>query len=933
MHTARRSAVLIAIAAFCVLSGALLAGAGAWLILLGGSWYYLACGLTLVVVSVLLYRRSRLALWVYALLVLATLAWSLWEVGLDWWPLAARGDVVFVLGLFLLLPPVVRSLSGQVDVRKQSNISVASNGMPINANAPAARYGAASLALAGALGMFLAVAVASWFVDVNQTENHLLAEAAPPVAFSGDIPDGDWHAYGRTGYGQRYSPLNQITPENISQLELVWQYKTGGLPRKGDSTETLFEVTPLKIGNHLYFCIPHQLVIALDATTGKEVWRYDPKIEAKLAQQRLTCRALAYYVGDHRFGADDALVLKGLLPENTRAPATPLEMGPPEVSSPSEAGVVAAGSIEAAMAADERLAFSQPRDPAPSAPGQPVAADNGQVAEVCDAMLFMATADARVIALDPKSGAVCKAFGGGTGQINLWANMPSTSITLDSNSNPNLNPNPNPNPNSNTSLYPSSSASPSPIPSPSPVLQRGYSSLPIAVTDSLIIVGSMVRDDVPSTETSGVIRAFDVKTGGLVWNWETGNPDETRPIAPEQTYTAGSLNSGAVFSVDSRLGMVYVPMGNARPDQWGAKGDDNTAYFSSSVVALDLGTGRVRWVFQAVQYGLWNDGLTAQPSLVDLDIDGKTVPVLVQPTKQGELFVLNRATGKLLHPDTAQPAPQAAQKSDGVHARQPASALSMGPPELSGASMWGVTLFDQLACRIAFHSLRYDGRFTPPSTQGSLMYPGDFGASNWGNVAIDPQRQVVLATPTYLAHISRLVPRRDGTGNYVAEIGRTQNNLSGPNTDLNAHYVVQQSPFTSPLGIPCNQPPWGAVGAVDLTTGKIVWMHRNGMAGKASSLPFTLPLSLGVPNPSGPTMTASGVAFLSGTFDYYVRAYDARTGEALWKDRLAVGSRASPITYLGRDGRQYVVVVAGAGGNPGAKTADETVRAYALPQQ
>lgn len=886
MHTAKRSVVLIAVAVFCILSGVLLVGAGGWLIALGGSWYYLACGLVLVAVSVLLYRRSRIALWLYALLVLATLVWSWWEVGLDWWPLAARGDVVFVLGLFLLLPPVVRALSEQPDPDQQDGAPIAPGGAGRLADARATGYGAAGFTLAGVLAVFLVVAVASWFVDLHQIEGRLAAAPAQPAGYSEDIPDGEWHAYGRTGYGQRYSPLSQITPENVSQLELAWHYETGDLPEKGDPTETTFEVTPLKIGDFLYLCTPHQSVIALDATTGKEVWRYDPKIQGKLALQHLTCRGLSYFSGEQGLSAHDATQTTSALPKNIETVAAQSKADAVGSASPSEAGVVAAGSVEADMAADERAMFSQPRDPAPPAPGQPVAARDGPVVEVCDTMLFMPTADGRIIALDPKSGAVCKAFGGGTGQINLWANMP----------------------NVNPGGY--------------------YSTSPVVVTDSLIIVGGTVLDNVSTSETSGVIRAFDVKTGGLVWNWDSGNPDETRPIAPDETYVANSPNSWSISSVDTRLGMVYVPMGNAPPDQWGAKRDDNTEHFSSSVVALDLKTGQVRWVFQTVHHDLWDYDVPAQPCLIDLNVNGKTVPVLVQPTKQGEVFVLNRATGKPLLPVTEQPAPQGAQKDDRVHPTQPVSALSFSPPPLTGASMWGVTMFDQLACRIAFHSLRYEGRFTPPSTQGSLIYPGNFGVFNWGGVAVDPQRQVVFATPTYLAFVSRLVPRQDDSTLYVQENGQPENSLPALNENFGAPYAVQLSPFTSPLGIPCQQPPWGYVAAADLTTGKVVWMHKNGTVRDSSPLP--LPFRLGVPNLGGPIMTGAGLAFLSGTLDYYVRAYDVSTGQEVWKDRLPAGGQATPMTYQGKDGRQYLLVVAGGHGSLGTKAGD-AVRAYALP--
>jgi quinoprotein glucose dehydrogenase len=243
--------------------------------------------------------------------------------------------------------------------------------------------------------------------------------------------------------------------------------------------------------------------------------------------------------------------------------------------------------------------------------------------------------------------------------------------------------------------------------------------------------------------------------------------------------------------------------------------------------------------------------------------------------------------------------------------------------------MWGATMFDQLACRIALKRLRYEGRYTPPSLQGTLVYPGNFGVFNWGSIAVDPQRQVAFTTPTYLAFVSRLVPRQDDTTLYVQEENRPPGSLPALNENFGAPYAVQLYPFTSALGLPCQQPPWGYVAGADLTTGEIVWQHRNGTTRDASPVP--LPFPMGVPNLGGPIMTAGGVAFLSGTIDYYIRAYDVTNGRELWKSRLPAGGQATPMTYLGKNGRQYVLVVAGGHGSLGTKAGDSVI-AYALPR-
>lgn len=236
----------------------------------------------------------------------------------------------------------------------------------------------------------------------------------------------------------------------------------------------------------------------------------------------------------------------------------------------------------------------------------------------------------------------------------------------------------------------------------------------------------------------------------------------------------------------------------------------------------------VRWVFQTVHHDLWDYDVPAQPTLVDLKIGDATVAALVQPTKQGELFVLDRRTGEPVLPVAEVAAPSGAAKGDHSAPTQPRSALSFDPPKLAGRDMWGATLFDQLACRIAFHRLRYDGRFTPPSTNGSLIYPGNFGVFNWGGIAVDPRRQIAFTTPTYLAFVSRLVPRPDHTALMVQDAGPPKGNLPALNENFGAPFAAHLSPFTSPLGIPCQAPPWGYVAGADLRTGEIAWMHRNG---------------------------------------------------------------------------------------------------------
>lgn len=801
MQTPTRSSLLKFTGIALTLIGLGLGGTGVWLMLLGGSVYYALAAVLFLLCGLLLIRGSVAALWVFALLMAATLAWALWEVGLDWWPLASRLDILFPIGLFLLTPWVMRRLG-------------------TTRTAPSYRRGA-GLALAGVVAAYALVAVAALVHDEHDMPGMLPPSQGHMSAAGEDIrgvPPGEWHAYGRTAHGQRYSPLDQITPANVGTLKAAWQYRTGDVRgQAGDPKETTYEVTPLKIGNRLYLCTPHQSVIALDATSGAQVWRRDPKIQGALALQHLTCRGLSYQ--------------------------------PP----PSDAPAISSGT-------------------SPECP-------HGK--------LFMPTSDGRLLALNPDTGESCLRFGQGKGEVALWAHMP----------------------NPQAGAY--------------------YSTSPVVVTAKFVIVGGTVLDNVSTHEQSGVIRAFDIDTGALVWNWDSGKPNDTAPIGPGQTYTVNSPNSWSISSVDEALGMVYVPMGNQPPDQWGGNRSLAVETYSSSVVALDLATGKVRWVFQTVHHDLWDYDVPSQPTLVDLLINGATVPALVQPTKQGELFVLDRRNGKPIHAVNEVLAPQGASEGDHTAPTQPKTALSYEPPRLTGRDMWGATLFDQLACRIAFHRLRYEGRFTPPSTQGSLIYPGNFGVFNWGSVAVDPMRQIAFTTPTYLAFVSRLVPRPDDHALMVQDDGPPKGALPALNENFGAPFAAQIKPFVSPLGIPCQAPPWGYVAGADLTSGKIVWRHRNGTVRDLSPIP--LPFKMGVPNLGGPIVTAGGVAFLSGTLDYFVRAYNVSDGQQLWESRLPAGGQATPMTYTGSDGRQYLLVVAGGHGSTGTKAGDYVI-AYALPK-
>lgn len=865
-----------------ILLGLVLAAGGVWLAVLGGSWFHILWGMLLTASGALIMARRPAGLAVYGVTILITLAWALWEVGFDWWALTPRGAVPMIIGLLLLLPPLVRALHPRGAAR--------------------ARYDANSAVLAVSLAIAAAVSIYSMFQTPHDIAGSFPQERmTADVAEDEGVPPGEWAAYGRTHYGRRYSPLDQITPENVAELQVAWTYHTGELRDEDDPGETTYEVTPLMVNDTVYLCTPFSTVIALDPVTGEEKWRFDPQLRQPPTPttQHMTCRGVSFHAAS---------------PEDLPARPPGAEAPQAALNTENEAPVGrAAGDTVAADQIGEGDAKPEPEErslieesvaqvttgaaPVPQnivtgavQAGARVPAvereeppQSVELSEACMNRLFVPTSDGRLISISAESGAICPGFGGRDGTVNLWANMPN--------------------------VTPGSFYSTSP---------------PVITEDDLVIIGGAVNDNASTTSPSGVIRAYDAYTGALVWNFDSKNPDATEPIPAGETYSPNAPNFWSVASYDPELGLVYFPMGNESPDQFGGKRGENTERFSASILALDASTGEMAWVFQTVHHDIWDYDVPAQPSLVDLTINGEAVPALVAPTKQGQVFVLNRETGEPVLPVKEQPVPQGAIEGDFTAPTQPVSAVSFAPEPLTEADMWGATPVDQLWCRIRFHQLDYEGIFTPPSMNGTIVYPGNFGTFNWGAVSVDPNRDIMFGMPVYLAFTVKLIPRPDGMTRVVTKEGEPIFN-----ENLGAPYAAEMGPFYSPLNLPCQQPPWGYVAGVNLTTGETVYRHVNGTVRDLAPVP--LPLEMGVPGIGGPIVTAGGVAFLSGTLDYYVRGYDLASGEEIWRARLPAGGQATPSTYMGADGRQYLIVVAGGHGSTGTKAGDSVI-AYALPR-
>jgi quinoprotein glucose dehydrogenase len=378
--------------------------------------------------------------------------------------------------------------------------------------------------------------------------------------------------------------------------------------------------------------------------------------------------------------------------------------------------------------------------------------------------------------------------------------------------------------------------------------------------------------------------------------------------------------------VDAERGLVFVPTGNSSPDYYGGQ-RDGLDHYSSSVVALDAATGAVRWHFQTVHHDVWDYDVPAQPTLFEWPGPSGPVPALVQATKLGHLFVLDRATGAPLLPVEERPVPQqGAVPGETLSPTQPfpVRPAPLHPATLGADDAFGFTPWDRAKCREAIAALRSDGIFTPPSAQGSVQYPGMVGGMNWGGVAVDPERGLLIANTQRIATRIRLLTREEVRAKYGERIPDY-----GVEPQEGTPYALERAPLLGPLGAPCNPPPWGTLAAVDLASGALRWEVPLGTTRDLA--PWPLWLATGTPNLGGPLLTASGLVFIGATTDFFLRAFDVETGRELWKARLPTAAHATPMTYRLREGGpQYVVIAAGGHGLLGTPPGDALI-AFALP--
>jgi quinoprotein glucose dehydrogenase len=497
----------------------------------------------------------------------------------------------------------------------------------------------------------------------------------------------------------------------------------------------------------------------------------------------------------------------------------------------------------------------------------------------CRQRIFLATIDARLFALDAAAGQPCVEFGGG-GYVDLTRGIPN-------------------------------------------IKRQGEyqeTSTP-AVAGDLVIVGSSVADNDRVDCPSGVVRAFDARTGQLRWSWQ--------PLA-ESILPTGAGNAWAMISVDAERELVFVPTGSASPDYHGLKraGDNKWA---NSVVALSAKTGELVWGFQLVHHDLWDYDTASQPVVATLRRDGVERPVVIAGNKTGNLFVLDRQTGTPIFGVEERPVPQS--DADGEQA-SPTQPFPLAPPplvpqQLTAQDAWGLTPEDRDACRALMQNLRAEGIFTPPSVRGIIAFPGNLGGMNWSSGAFDSQRQIFVTNVNNLPMEVHLIPRhRYEPVEKAAKRGEFRAEVSPQH---GTPYGMSRRALVSPLAsapAPCNPPPWGSLVAVDLAKATIRWSVP---LGTTADLYPNLPIIQGTPNLGGPMLTASGLVFIASALDNYLRAFDIDTGAELWKGRLPAGGQAMPMTYRLRSGsKQYVVIAAGGHGKQPTTLGDSVV-AFALP--
>jgi quinoprotein glucose dehydrogenase len=632
------------------------------------------------------------------------------------------------------------------------------------------------------------------------------------AALSAQQPDGEWRAYGRDALGSRYSPLTQITRENVASLTVAWTFHTGDLT---DQHGIRFEATPLVLDGTLYLSTPFGKLFALDAATGAVRWRYDAHVDHDADFGDFANRGVSTWV-------------------------------------------------------------------------DPDAAEGSH----CRRRIYLPTTDGRIIALDAARGTLCTGFGN-DGTVSLRAGLRNA-----------------------------------------PFEYTEYElTSPPAVIHGLLVAGSAVADNNRTDAASGEVRAYDARSGALRWTWDPVARDSTDPAwrtwNGAMAHSTGAANAWSVLVADSARDLVFVPTSSPSPDYFGGerRGDN---HWANSIVALHATTGKVAWAFQTVHHDLWDYDNASPPALVTITHDGRRVDVVLQATKTGQLYVLDRDSGKPVFPVEERPVPASTLIGERASPTQPFNTVipPLSPQRLGADSAWGITPADRDSCVAQMLPMRNEGVFTPPSLQGTVVRPSNIGGAHWGGVAFDPVRQLAVVPVNRVASMVQLIPldQVDTTAMHSASrLGDQYTRMHG------TPYVMRRRILISPLTrLPCSPPPWGSLVAINLATGARAWDVPLGDPGNLiPALKNALPNSaaIGLPNLGGPIATAGGVVFIGAAMDAVLRAFDVETGRELWRGTLPGGARATPMTYAVH-GKQYVVISVG-GSDEWGKS--DTFVVFALP--
>ncbi|ESR22852.1 pyrroloquinoline quinone-dependent dehydrogenase [Lutibaculum baratangense] len=626
-------------------------------------------------------------------------------------------------------------------------------------------------------------------------------ESGPAAGAGGRGPDAwmetpdSWATFNGDLMAQKYSPADQITPENVGNLEKVWEYHTGDVSDGSeDIPTTVWSATPLFVNDTLYIGTPFYRIIALEPATGEEKWVFDPdaRLEA-LTQPAMKNRGVAYWQ-----------------------------------------------------------------------------ADEPQEGEACQKIVYIGTMDAKLYGVDADTGETCDGFGdGGVVDVNQW--------------------------NTVNAKWPLS------------LLQ------PPTVYNDTLFLGWAGKDWTDSAAPPGTVFALDARSGELKWMFHA--------LPNEVIERTGTANVWASMSLDPERGLLYLPISSPSPNYYGGNRLEELP-LATSVTAVDTETGEVAWSRQLVHHDIWDYDTVAPPTLVDIEKDGETVPALVQTSKQGFIYVLNRETGEDVYPVEERPVP--ASDIEGEEASPTQPFVDTPAPVVDDdwpGVFWLADLVAFGGCSERAEGVRWEGRFTPPSLEGTIAYPPTTGGAQWGGGSVDPRTGIYVVNTNSVVQIYTLIPREE-----FQEEGQ-EGETAGFYAQGDVPYGFQLETFLNWAGMPCWNPPYGHIQAYDLKTGERLWRHPFGQVQRYG---FYMPESWGSVTIGGPVITASGLIFIGASMDSRVRALSLETGEVLWQDLVEAPAVSLPAVYT-YQGRQYVTFIVGGNTILLPKVSDQVVT-YALPQ-